>query len=104
MSILFDDDYHTQAYDVCRQMHFRDGLSYGDVLQAHGLDRGLIRYDASLNTLAIRIADVFRTDAAFGWCDQDTIQDYVKFDGKVIRLDDKRQEMSTHTCPNEVRK
>ena len=104
MTILYDDEYHAQAYDVCRQMHFKDRLSYGDILEAHGLERGLVLPSASLNSVAIRIAHVFRHEQMFGWCDESTVMDYIEIDGNVVRLDSKRQEMSVHTCAGQKEK
>jgi len=97
MSILYDDEYHREAYEACRQAHFYDGLSYGDILEAQGLKRHKVRPDAALNTLAIVIADSLRNQPEFGWIDDD---DRTAVFDNVVYIEPIDEAYTFHGVPN----
>lgn len=99
MTIIFDDDYHEQAYAICKHMHKIDGLSYGDICEAHGLKRYMVRPNAELTTLSRVIAEVFRNQPEYGWIDESSIEARTEVFNNVVYIEKEKEALVLHGVP-----
>jgi len=99
MTILHDDEYHEQAYSICKHMHKIDGLSYGDICEAHGLKRYMVRPNAQLTTLARVIAEVFRNQSEFGWVDENPIEGHIEAGSNIVYIEKEKDALVLHGVP-----